>query len=147
MCVCVCVCVSGRLAFQRCSLASRIQRIYNALLYKWEWSEYRNSDSELLTAPILNEKNMCREWESNPRNPGYKSGVLTTAPSRQPCWQQSNRWWMRWRVSHGVPPGVFLHSGTGQTSDHPRMIHRLYIYIYIDKVFMPEGVAWLMDSP
>ena len=37
----------------------------------------------------MNEKTfICRAWESNPRPPGFKSGVLTTSPSRQPCWPQ-----------------------------------------------------------
>ena len=35
------------------SLASRIQRIHNALLYKWFRNEYTNSDSELLAAPCF----------------------------------------------------------------------------------------------
>ena len=43
------------------------------------------SSSELLLAdPFFREKHMYHEWESNLRPPGYLSGVLTTAPSRQP---------------------------------------------------------------
>ena len=38
------------------SLASRIQRIHNALLYKWFINEYTNSGSELLTASFFKMK-------------------------------------------------------------------------------------------
>ena len=70
---------------------------------------------------ILNEKHICREWESNPRSLDYMSGVLTTAPSQQPCWKQSNQ--RGDMVAAGLPG--FLSFRNRTTSDHPKKIHRL----------------------
>ena len=57
----------------------------------WKSNDVVTSQYEILTDPFWMKKHICREWESNPRSLDYMSGVLTTAPSRQPCWKQSNQ--------------------------------------------------------
>ena len=49
------------------------------------------------------------------------SGVLTIAPSRQPCWKQSNQ--RRVLLAAGLPGVLSFRNRT--TSDHPKKIHRL----------------------
>ena len=65
--------------------------IYMFRMKNWKSNDVVTSQYEILTDPFWVKKHICREWESNPRSLDYMSGVLTTAPSRQPCWKQSNQ--------------------------------------------------------
>ena len=87
----------------------------------WKSNDVVTSQYEILTDPFWMKKHICCEWESNPRSLDYMSGVLTTAPSRQPCWKQSNQ---RGDLLAAGLPGV-LSFRNRTTSDHPKKIHRL----------------------
>ena len=99
------VCEDGQRGRRNLSMAwIDVAKAYDSVDHGWLPEMFTLHRFPIWFAKVMEKlANLCRKWESNPRPLDYISGVLTTAPLRQPCWQQSNRC-SQW-LTTGFPGG------------------------------------------